>query len=388
MLGADTPLSPVKPDLPRPTPSMTPKERGRLLCTYIRRRQSLAGLDFRNAHVAECALRGAKLDNADLTGARFVSVDLRGSKCHNTTFLGVAWYRSNLAGASVRGADFRRGRLVECNLSGVDVGQAQVQELLVDRDTYETSGWTPAFLTSLRKRKVAICGFEEGLTPIKLARLDLSFGHALDPEDRVALDGVVAAFMGANPEADLELSHDIGPDRATKVRLTAADPHHLEEVASLLYRGYFLRRESTPIPALARQVSRTLGPRTCRQLSLLLDFGDGMELWMADAEGRVQQHQTWTPTDTPDQAHARLLRSLFDRPTLEMFLRLTLQEDADMIDLGGSLAVACGNVVFALHRLGRLNLTWFGALIQHAPDRKSDIARIAGGYPLPKLEQK
>ncbi len=144
------------------------------------------------AHGIRLKLRGAWLEDADLTDAEFPQVDLNGATLTNAKaggailtsakmhdleangahFVGADLTEANLKGASLVGADLSRARLVEARLSGADLTDALLEGAELEGARLDGATLIGARLQAARLARATLV--EADLSGAKLAHADLS----------------------------------------------------------------------------------------------------------------------------------------------------------------------------------------------------------------------
>lgn len=159
----------------------------------------LDGVDLKNVSMpqAQCSATSfeqTEFGGADLSGANFVDANLKGAKLQNAQLTLAAFVRANLSGANLEGAVLDQARLVKC-----DVSSASLQHIHAKKSVWHLSTLTACDLSGsildgsdmvgadLQKadlRKASMVGVKLDLTKqadLKIDRDSLTVASPSDP---------------------------------------------------------------------------------------------------------------------------------------------------------------------------------------------------------------
>lgn len=340
-------------------------------------------------------LTGARLDGADVQGGYLFGATLEDATLDGAAMAGVRLQSARLGGASLRGADVQGAYLEGAWLSGVDLTGANLQGATVDAETYHRSAWGPEDVAGWCERGGKVVAIERlPLDAVRAATgriegLTLYFRSALDPIDRLLVDGILLGVLGRDTDCRVaDFAEEAG--RAL-LRLTGSNPEDLISVANALHarlweRGGAPGRESDD-PSEVAVASLLAVPALTNGLSLLIDRGDRFELWVREASG-VRRSRQWPIEVNPEQALAHLLIELL-QDGVRTFVRLQPEgEDAAaaLPGPGATPASVAASAVEALRRRGAIDRSFFDRLAEAFPRREQHVRAVARLWFAPAIE--
>jgi hypothetical protein len=156
-------------DLPQPSSSMSPEDKGALLLAYIKRRLPLYRSEVNeNAKAGErwlCELpldfSGINLRVLGLMGADLAKADFSAANASDANLLDVNLDGASLQGANIEGCHLGGATLTCCNLKGYSGFPYNIKGCVLDSETYRLSDWTPETLGIWHQAGARILALDE-----------------------------------------------------------------------------------------------------------------------------------------------------------------------------------------------------------------------------------
>jgi len=242
---------------PRPSDSMSPREKGVLLLRYLKEGKmvsslpfwgaDLRGVDLSRAILFSVDLREAMLDGADLREAHLAGADLQQAYLNDADLQGADLSDARLWGVRMRGAKLGKANLSGANLEeaillGADLEGAVLEGAQIDHLTYDRSHWTPGVLRGLIDREVrpnVLHKFPPEAQAVVMDQnqgLTLTFDTCLHRFDPAAFDILIGEVL-ADPNTDVTIEgrSNIGAEGPAFIRINGSNPSHLVAVAEAFY---------------------------------------------------------------------------------------------------------------------------------------------------------
>ena len=153
---------------------------------------TLAGSRWRHAAVADSVLTGCDLANAEFVESGWQRCELTRSRLVGIRAAGCVWKHVVISDSMINLANLRfleaqRVRFSGCQLTGADLGSAQLSDVLFEDCDLTEADFSNARLTrvTLRRCRLAKIGGVAGLA-----------GATVDPEDLLQLADSLAAALG------------------------------------------------------------------------------------------------------------------------------------------------------------------------------------------------